>query len=190
MSIEISDSPERKKCDSMLVDAVLKNKTIQFLVNAIETKGCTLPEGFMVCRSCPDDEISGGFAMNEPSVTYKPMIVVCDNKNLDKVTFENTLVHELIHAYDKCRAKVDFSNCFHHACTEVRASSLSGECDYSQEVRRGHTTFQKGHQNCVTRRALKSVLSNPNCQESAAGQALHAVYSSCYQDNAPFEYPR
>lgn len=190
MSFENEDSPERKKCNKMLIDAVLKNKTIQFLVNAIESKGCVLPEAFIVCRSCPDNEISGGFAVDPPSLPYKPMIVVCDNKNLDKVTFENTIVHELIHAYDKCRAKVDFSNCLHHACTEVRASSLSGECDYAQEIRRGHVTFQKGHQNCVTRRALKSVSSNPNCQESLAGQALHTVFRSCYKDTAPFESPR
>ena len=31
------------------------------------------------------------------------------------------LVHELIHAYDHCRgANVDWSNCEHHACSEVR----------------------------------------------------------------------
>ena len=36
--------------------------------------------------------------------------------------FENTLIHELIHAYDVCRVKkFDWKNCLHHACTEVRA---------------------------------------------------------------------
>ena len=30
-----------------------------------------------------------------------------------------TIVHELIHAYDFCRAEVDADNCYHAACTEV-----------------------------------------------------------------------
>jgi hypothetical protein len=34
------------------------------------------------------------------------------------------VIHELIHAYDICRAKVDWNNCRHYACTEIRASSL------------------------------------------------------------------
>ena len=39
-----------------------------------------------------------------------------------------TLTHELVHAYDHCRAYVDWSNCVHHACSEVRAANLSGDC--------------------------------------------------------------
>jgi len=30
------------------------------------------------------------------------------------------MAHELIHAFDDCRAKVDFANIDHVACTEVR----------------------------------------------------------------------
>lgn len=56
--------------------------------------------------------------------SYKPQIVLCENKRIDKETFEHTIVHELVHAYDVCRAKVDFKDCFQHACTEVRSSSM------------------------------------------------------------------
>lgn len=41
---------------------------------------------------------------------------------------ELTLTHELVHAYDHCRAFVDWSNCVHHACSEIRAAHLSGDC--------------------------------------------------------------
>lgn len=51
--------------------------------------------------------------------SYKPQILLCENKRMDKETFEHTIVHELVHAYDVCRAKVDFKDCFQHACTEV-----------------------------------------------------------------------
>jgi hypothetical protein len=34
---------------------------------------------------------------------------------------ELAVAHELIHAYDFCRASnLDLTNCHHHACTEVR----------------------------------------------------------------------
>lgn len=32
---------------------------------------------------------------------------------------DHTIAHELIHAYDQCRVKLDRSNCLHVACTEV-----------------------------------------------------------------------
>lgn len=35
---------------------------------------------------------------------------------------EDTLVHELVHMYDHCKFKVDWSNLRHHACSEVRNS--------------------------------------------------------------------
>ncbi|RYH18666.1 hypothetical protein EON65_26995 [archaeon] len=69
-----------------------------------------------------------------------------------------------IHAYDVCRAKMDYDNCMQHACTEIRASSLSGECDMAMEIHRGHMKIQGGHQECVKRRATLSVSMNPACK--------------------------
>ena len=40
----------------------------------------------------------------------------------------HALTHELVHAYDHCRAKnLDWTDCQHHACSEIRAAALSGE---------------------------------------------------------------
>ena len=36
----------------------------------------------------------------------------------------NVLAHEFVHAFDYCRAKVDFENLEHLACTEIRAANL------------------------------------------------------------------
>lgn len=39
----------------------------------------------------------------------------------------HALTHELVHAYDHCRAaSLDWSDCRHHACSEIRAAMLSG----------------------------------------------------------------
>lgn len=49
------------------------------------------------------------------------------------------IVHESIHVYDHCRAVVDWDgNCAHHACTEVRAAALSGDCSMTNELYRGN----------------------------------------------------
>lgn len=48
-------------------------------------------------------------------------VALCHNNLTSQADLENTLTHELIHAYDHCRAKgMDWTNCEHHACTEVR----------------------------------------------------------------------
>lgn len=50
--------------------------------------------------------------------------------------------HELIHAFDACRAKnLDWDCCEDHACSEVRAAALSGDCDWDMEFRRGNVSF-------------------------------------------------
>ena len=50
-------------------------------------------------------------------------LVVCQNRRAGKTLFdmERSMAHELLHTYDFCRAEVDFTNCRHHACTEVCA---------------------------------------------------------------------
>ena len=47
-------------------------------------------------------------------------VVVCYNQIRFQEEVNMVLAHELIHAYDHCRAKnVDWHNCEHHACSEV-----------------------------------------------------------------------
>jgi inner membrane protease ATP23 len=91
---------------------------------------------------------------------------MCENKKVDIETFEHTVVHELVHAYDVCRAKIDFKNCVQHACTEIRASTLSGECGIIHDLARGHFKLHGGREDCVKRRATLSVEMNPSCAVS------------------------
>lgn len=70
----------------------------------------------------------------------------------------DTLAHELIHAYDYCRGHVDFKDPHHLACSEIRASSLSGDCFFWKEfLNRLNMGFKGQHKRCVKRRALTSV---------------------------------
>ncbi len=127
---------------------------------------------------------------------------------------DEMLVHELIHAYDHCRAKnLRWDDCEMHACSEVcllsfpivivsrctfivpisisifqiRAANLSGDCKYSNEFLRGHFGFTKQHQTCVKRRAELSTKMNPCCGDGKAKLAVDAVFDRCFADTKPFK---
>lgn len=116
-------------------------------------------------------------------------VVVCSNHVTAQEEINHALTHELIHAYDHCRAAdLDWRNCEHHACSEVRAASLSGDCHFKQELFRGNVGIRGQHQNCVRRRAELSVSMNPHCK--LPGMAKHAVdkaFEQCFADTAPFD---
>lgn len=46
-------------------------------------------------------------------------VVICENHLQEKQLIRETMMHESVHAFDDCRAKVDWTNCVHHACSEV-----------------------------------------------------------------------
>ncbi|KAJ3300464.1 Mitochondrial inner membrane protease atp23 [Borealophlyctis nickersoniae] len=98
------------------------------------------------------------------------------------------MAHELIHAYDHCTANVDWGNPEHYACSEIRAASLSGDCKFTRELRRGNFSIAKHHQACVKRRAILALKQIPHCQgEGVAEDAVRSVWDSCFKDTAPFD---
>jgi len=101
---------------------------------------------------------------------------------------EHTLTHELVHMYDDVKFKVNWGDLRHHACSEIRANSLGGDCKWTREIRRLSFSFSKQHQACVRRRAILSVLANPACpDEAAAERAVNEVWESCFNDTRPFD---
>ena len=50
----------------------------------------------------------------------------------------NTLTHEYVHAFDHARAHIDWLNLTQHACTEIRAATLSGDCNFGRELDRAN----------------------------------------------------
>jgi inner membrane protease ATP23 len=63
------------------------------------------------CRRCTTTQ-GGGF---DPDYG----ILVCANEMRSRKQLEDTMAHEMIHAYDHVRFKVDRWNLRHQACTEV-----------------------------------------------------------------------
>lgn len=100
------------------------------------------------------------------------------------------IVSEMIHAYDYLRFKTNLVDDLRHAaCTEIRASSLSGECKFWREFwQRGQLKFAYQHQNCVKRRATISVSQRPGCKDDVqAAKVVNDVWDSCFADTRPFD---
>lgn len=99
-------------------------------------------------------------------------------------------VLEMIHAYDHLRFKMQWQNNLRHAaCTEIRASSLSGECRWTEEFfQRFNFKLMQQHQECVRRRAALSVMARPDCKDDIhAAKMVNEVWDSCYPDTRPFD---
>ncbi len=69
------------------------------------------------CRRCTKRQ-SGGF---DPDYG----IMICANEMRDQGHFEDTLAHEMVHAYDHLRFKVNWKDDLRHAaCAEVATPAL------------------------------------------------------------------
>lgn len=114
---------------------------------------------------------------------------MCANYMRSKGHLEDTVAHEMVHAWDHLRWKVDWGDLRHAACSEIRASALSGECRFIREFfTRGNYRLTQQHQNCVRERAVKSVMMRPTCKDDVqAVKVVNEVFDSCYNDTRPFD---
>jgi len=155
--------------------------SVIFMRQQIAKVGGNMNASNIVCDVC-DEYKAGGF---HPDLG----ILLCENRIYSKWHLEDTLTHELVHAYDHCKFDVNWADLRHHACSEIRASSLSGECRMMNQIARNKIfNFSKGHQKCVRRRAVLSVRANPNCKsDEQAVQVVNEVFDKCFNDTRPFE---
>jgi inner membrane protease ATP23 len=72
------------------------------------------------CRRCPARRLEDGTVVRQGG-GFSPEhgILICANEMRDKKHLEDTLSHEMVHAWDHLRWKVDWADLRHAACTEV-----------------------------------------------------------------------
>jgi inner membrane protease ATP23 len=85
------------------------------MLKHLRLAGCPFPESSIQCHPCPDEK-AGGFAPDFG-------VLLCQDRYMSKKHMEDTIAHELIHAFDHCRFKVNWDNLRHHACTEVSGNA-------------------------------------------------------------------
>ncbi|KAJ1514559.1 Mitochondrial inner membrane protease atp23 [Coelomomyces lativittatus] len=166
------------QCEKWKQSLIQSDSKVILLMKALASNGCAFdPDKHIQCITCSKD-ISGGFSEDFG-------IALCENQFISKSHLGETLVHELIHAYDHCHFQYDWKNCLHYACTEIRAANLSGDCSFIRELQRGYSNFKSQHQKCVERRAILATSQNPYCSQ-VAESAVKEVFQSCFNDERPF----
>mmetsp|Transcript_11604 Transcript_11604/g.24301 ORF Transcript_11604/g.24301 Transcript_11604/m.24301 type:complete len:175 (-) Transcript_11604:30-554(-) len=165
--------------EAKLEYSLANNATVKFMIDAMIKSGCKVDRSFFTVEKC-DLSVEGGFRPPDG-------VVLCSNHLETQDQINTVLTHELVHAFDHCRAAdLDWTNCQHHACSEIRAAILSGDCAWKSEVSRGNLGIQGQLQHCAKRRAELSVAMNPHCKGQAKS-AVEAVFDTCFKDTAPFE---
>ncbi|KAK4155192.1 mitochondrial inner membrane protease ATP23 [Chaetomidium leptoderma] len=181
------------RCEADRAYLFAYSPTIRFLRDKVTALNGTLDETNVVCRRCPARVAEDGRVVRQGG-GFSPDhgILICANEMRDRGHLEDTLAHEMVHAWDHLRWKVDWmggGNLKHAACTEIRASMLSGECRWTREtMTRGNWTLTQQFQNCVRMRAIQSVMARPACRDDVhATKVVNEVWDSCFSDKRPFE---
>ncbi|XP_062990874.1 mitochondrial inner membrane protease ATP23 homolog isoform X1 [Elgaria multicarinata webbii] len=169
------------KCQIMLKFALDSNPFAKLLLDAMKNSGCTVfNDRHFSCEDC-DGCVSGGFDSSTSQ------IVLCQNNIRYQSHMNRVVIHELIHAFDHCRAHVDwFNNVKHLACSEIRAANLSGDCSLLNEMSRFKFGLKQHHQTCVRDRAVRSILAVRKVNKEMAEKAVDEVFESCFNDHEPF----
>uniref|UniRef100_A0A147A4M9 Mitochondrial inner membrane protease ATP23 n=1 Tax=Fundulus heteroclitus TaxID=8078 RepID=A0A147A4M9_FUNHE len=169
------------KCQFMLTLAIETSPYAQLLLSAMKSSGCEVfRDRHFSCEDC-DGTVSGGFD------AASSQIVLCQNNIHQQSHMNRVVTHELIHAFDHCRAHVDWFNNFRHlACSEIRAANLSGDCAFRTELSRFNFGLKEHQQECVRSRALRSIQAVRKISREEAQKIVDEVFPSCFNDHAPF----
>ncbi|KAK7364849.1 hypothetical protein VNO80_13593 [Phaseolus coccineus] len=172
-------SMSEEECQIMIQKS-FRTPMVKFLRERLEKAGCAVGDNFFKAITC-NQKVAGYYVRGEG-------VKVCSNNLQIQDSVNQVVIRELIHAFDDCRgANLDWTDCAHHACTEIRTNHLSGDCHYKRELLRGFIKLRGHEQECVRRRVLESLSANPNCSGFAAKDSLEAVWDVCYNDTQPFD---
>jgi inner membrane protease ATP23 len=170
-----------KRCDDNRTYLLQYSPIVRFLKDEVAKLGGDLNDKNIICRMCTNEQ-SGGFSLDHG-------ILLCANKFRNRGHQEDTMAHEMVHAWDHLKFKVENDNLKHQACLEIRASTLSGECRFSREFfTKNQWSITEQLQHCVRRRATLSMMARPGVKdETHAGEIVNQVWEGCFRDTRPFD---
>ncbi|KAI9469073.1 MAG: peptidase M76 [Benjaminiella poitrasii] len=178
------NSYTEQKC-TLELDRILKTSAkVAVLLNSIRTLNkCALSRG-ITCRPCigtiQESKMGyyDGTYKRRNSLTRIDMfrVVICCDHIRSLKELEDTLVHELTHAFDSLRKGNFKSVCHLIACGEVRASALGQCADVKPEKKKNL---------CIWRDAVNSTALH--CGLERAEKTVKEVFHNCVHDEAPFK---
>lgn len=101
-----------KRCEEDRDYLLQYSPIIRFMRERIGELGGELNANNIRCMRCVQDDQAAGF---DPQYGIR----ICANKMKDRKHIEDNLAHEMVHAYDHLRFKLDWQDLRHAACTEV-----------------------------------------------------------------------
>lgn len=171
----------RLRCEQYVAEAFEKNPRVKLLAAALKSVGCEVDLKRHVCCEFCHSWVTGGYDNR-----YN-QIVICQN-NTTKAMVSGVIGHELLHVYDWCRAKLDWDNLEHIACTEIRAANLF-HCSILSGIWASSVNIfnlKKAHADCVKQKAVASVLAvRPSLSKAEAWSITERVFDKCYNDLEP-----
>ncbi|KAF9734796.1 Mitochondrial inner membrane protease atp23 [Paraphaeosphaeria minitans] len=170
-----------KRCETNRDYLLQYSPIVKFMKDEVGKLGGDLNGKNIHCRMCTAEQ-SGGFHVDHG-------IMLCANKFRNRGHQEDTMAHEMVHAWDHLKYKVEDNNLRHQACLEIRASTLSGECRFAREFfTKNQWRITEQLQNCVRRRATLSMLARPGIKDDVhAAKVVNEVWDSCFHDTRPFD---
>lgn len=122
MFVGYNEIKRRMDCERAVIDVYNQSDEIRLLTGAMRKYGCD----FNLLRHVSCEECQGCEAGFDPDANQ---IIICQNKSINKNRLLTAMVHEMIHMFDYCRAKFDYNNLEHLACSEVSSISNKHPCN-------------------------------------------------------------
>lgn len=127
----------------------------------------------IICRACTDEGVEGlarAFFATPPSIT------LCSNRLYRRSDIQESLVHEMIHAYDYLVREMDLTKCKRLACSEIRANR-EGECSG-----RWIELFDSARKTCTKNSAIHATQS---IFPKKGRECVKVMFDECYADREP-----
>jgi inner membrane protease ATP23 len=128
-----NEAADCNRCDEWKAYMFKHSPTVRFLSENITALNGKLDNDNVRCQRCVtrvvEDKDENGNTVEKymrQGGGFSPDhgILICANEMRNKGHMEDTLAHEMIHAWDHLRFKVDWTDLRHAACTEVRRVSF------------------------------------------------------------------
>lgn len=189
----VHEERDCKRCEEWRDFNLRYSPVVTFLRDKIEALNGKADASNIQCVRCPARITEAGEVVRRAG-GFSPQygIQICANYMRNRKHLEDVMAHEMVHAYDLHRWRLDFvgnTDLRQAACTEIRAAMLSGECRWT----RNFFTYKnwgltQQFQNCVRMRAVQSMLSRPQIKDDThAVKVVNEVWDSCFRDTRPFD---
>ena len=95
-------------------------------------------------------------------------------------------MRQLTHAYDHCRANIDWDNTKHLACSQIRGFHLSGHCAFKNRSIATNSKEPATYEDCLKTSVFEEISKIRNLPERDIKKAIQEVFPKCVSDTSPF----